>query len=322
MNKLIISKLTELSDLYKKDPSLKFKYNAITKALSYIKQYEYNIVSGKYAIEHIPNIGTGIAKRIDEILATGTLVELNEPANVINKELDDHQKAIENLTQITGMGVVRAKGLVNSGIMTIDQYKDAIKDGRVKSTHHIDIGLKYFDKINERIPRKEIEELEVVIRKQIKKLSKTAIFSICGSYRRGKETCGDIDVLFTDKITNRNDANTDLLHKLVEELSKIGFLIDHLTTNGDKKYMGICKGSRRIDIRYVEYKEYYAALLYFTGSKDFNIQIRNKAISAGYSLSEYGLKEKNSGKMIELHSEEELFTLLKIPYVKPTDRNL
>ena len=319
MNAVIIQKLSDLTELYKKDPEKKFKFKvaAINKALASIKQYKYTITSGQYATENLPHIGEGIAKRIDEILETGTLSEL--PTSTSPITVSKEEKALAELLEITGMGEVRAKALIkNENIMSVDDYRKAIGEGRVKTTHHIDIGLKYFDDLKERIPRKEIELMEIIIRRTFDSISRNIIFNICGSYRRGKETCGDIDVLFTLK----DNTNDKLLQLVVEKMTKSGYLIDHLTTKGDKKYMGICKGNRRIDIRYIEYTAYYAALLYFTGSKDFNIQIRNKAIDAGYSLSEYGLKDKKSGELIELHSEEELFNLLKIPYVKPVERDI
>jgi len=317
-NQLIINKLTELSNFYKMDSNMKFKYAALNKALHEIKQYPNIIKSGKDAKEHIKHIGEGISKRIDEILSTGTLVEL--PLNS-NNDIDP----IKELMRITGVGETRAKNLVKQGINNVEQYKEAIKQGKVKSTHHIDLGIKYLKDLEERIPRVEIEKMEIILRNVLNKLNPKIIFNICGSYRRGCETCGDIDILITDV----KNEHHEYLHKYVEELTKCNFLIDHLTKKGDKKYMGICRLSqlhlaRRIDIRYVNYEAYYAALIYFTGSRDFNIKIRNKAIELGYSLSEYGLKTKKgvSSGIISINSEEELFKILKIEYVKPTDRNI
>jgi DNA polymerase/3'-5' exonuclease PolX len=100
-----------------------------------------------------------------------------------------------------------------------------------------------------------------------------------------------------------------------------------LTSEGAKKYMGIykidsSKYCRRIDIRCVNYSAYYAALLYFTGSKNFNILIRNKVRDLGYSLNEYSLMEKDTDKQIILKSEKDIFDILNIDYIKPTDREI
>lgn len=322
MNQPIINNLTDLASLYKKDSKLKFKYAAINKALSYIKQYQYPIISGQYAKNNLPNIGDGIARRIDEIIDKGTLSELAKLSN--NKSNNKILDAINDLTRITGLGETRAKTLVNNGITSVDEYRKAIENGEVKSTHHIDIGLKYFDDLEQRIPRNEIKKMELVLRGQLKELNSDLIFNICGSYRRGRETCGDIDILITNP--NKNDK-TQYLSKYVDNLTKTGFLVDHLTNKGEKKYMGVCKLSpkslgRRIDIRFVEYSAYYAALIYFTGSKNFNIQIRNKAIELGYSLNEYGLIDKKTQKLICLNSEEKIFEFLELDYVKPTERDI
>jgi DNA polymerase/3'-5' exonuclease PolX len=104
-----------------------------------------------------------------------------------------------------------------------------------------------------------------------------------------------------------------------------GFIVDHLTEKGDKKYMGFSKlrsKARRIDIRVFDYENYWAGILYFTGNKEFNIKIRNRAIEKGYSLNEYGLTNVSTGEKILLNSEEEIFSLLEIPYQSPLERNI
>ena len=163
---------------------------------------------------------------------------------------------------------------------------------------------------------------DAVSKNELLKINSNYIFNICGSYCRGKKDCGDIDVLITINDPTYDNIN-HCLHGYINILTDKGILIDHLTEKGDKKYMGFCKLNgivRRIDIRYIDYQSYYPALIYFTGSKEFNIKVRNKALEKGYSLSEYGLKEKSSGKLITLDSEEELFKLLNIPYQLPIDR--
>ena len=84
--------------------------------------------------------------------------------------------------------------------------------------------------------------------------------------------------------------------------------------------MGFCKSDkvRRIDIRYVPYKSYYSALLYFTGSGEFNRNMRTVAISLGYKLNEYGLYK--NGKKIKVKSEKDIFNELGMEYVDPSKR--
>lgn len=103
----------------------------------------------------------------------------------------------------------------------------------------------------------------------------------CGSYRRGRETCGDIDVLIT-----KTDGSSvkGIIQKVVEKLEEEGFLKERLGSlryshNGSEGYMGVCqveedKLCRRIDIKAYPYDQYGFALLYFTGSGNFNRSMR------------------------------------------------
>lgn len=303
MNQLIIQELTKLSYKYNEDPSLKFKKKAIDNALMTLKEYKNEIKSGDDAKNNIKGIGKGIADRIDEIIKNGKL-----------KENDIETKECE-LKKIHGLGDKRIEDLKKQGIDTIEKFKKLVDTGDYKLTHAINLGLKYYQDFEQRIPRKEIEDIEKIIQQNIKK--KEYIFNICGSYRRGKETCGDIDVL----ITSTNNEN--YLKILIKDLKKNGLIIDDLTEKGEKKYMGVCKISniaRRIDVRYIDYQSYYPALIYFTGSKEFNILIRNEAIRQGYSLSEYGLKKELDESIIFMKNEKEIFDLLGMKYFQPNER--
>ena len=118
----------------------------------------------------------------------------------------------------------------------------------------------------------------------------------CGSYRRGRESCGDIDVLIT-----KTDGSSiaGIIEKIVIRLEKEAFLKERLgnfrySHTGSEGYMGVCQLdkkhlNRRIDIRAYPYDQYGFALLYFTGSGNFNRSMRLFAQKKGYSLSDYGL---------------------------------
>jgi DNA polymerase beta len=107
-------------------------------------------------------------------------------------------------------------------------------------------------------------------------------------------------------------------------------LIDDLTSQGDTKYMGVCihpnaKIGRRIDIRFVTFESYYPAILYFTGSMMLNKSMRTHALKKGFTLNEYGLyhlsKGEKDGKIV-VHSEQEIFDVLGLVYLKPSERDL
>lgn len=325
-NQQIISQLEALAEIYQKQAGQKFRYQALQKAIFYIRQYPHAITSGKEAQAQIEHVGAGIARRIDEILTHGRLAELDaRVATKSDNKMDIRATAIRDLTRITGVGEGHANAWYKRGIKNVAGLRNAVASGEIKLTHHMQIGLKYLDEFERRIPRREIERAEPLLYSTLKQIDRGLVFHICGSYRRGRADCGDIDILITKKGCENRDEAHHYLQTYVRGLAEKGFLTDDLTIKGEKKYMGVClleSQHARIDIRYVEYSAYYSALIYFTGSKNFNLLIRNKAIELGYSLSEYGLKEKSTDKLITVDSEEEVFRILGMEYLEPRKREM
>lgn len=315
MNKrnLIISKFEELKKFYQQSSDKKWKLRALLTAINSIQEYEGDITSGSQLQTKIKGIGEKFAIRIDEILKTGTLQELN----LIN----DTSKYLDNMLLITGIGLVKAKKWVDLGLKDINDVRQAIKDKKITTTHHIDIGIKYFEDFLTKIPRDEIDNIKIFLNNILKKIDNKIIFEICGSYRRGALESGDIDIL----ITNPDNNDKTLLTSIVKTLKKNNFIIDDLTSKGTTKFMGVCKLpqnkiARRIDIRVIEFNSYFTSLLYFTGSKKFNLYLRNKALENNYTLNEYSLTNLTTGESISLNSEEEIFKIFNIPYLKPEER--
>ncbi len=196
------------------------------------------------------------------------------------------------------------------------------------------IGLKYYEDFKERIPREEVEQLLDKFRKsayqEVKGGEKVMSVEAAGSFRRGRPTCGDIDIL----ITLKDGADIKgLCEKLVIKLEKEGFLKERLgdfrySTTGSEGYMGVCQLDqkhkfRRIDIKVYPMDQYGFALLYFTGSDKFNIKMRQDALDQGYSLSDHGLKPLNPGKKVaSCPTEEDVFKVLGKPYKAPNERDI
>lgn len=335
--------------------SCQFKARNYKKGLDIIKKYSTEIKDSK-ELADISGIGKGIMSRIDEILTTGKLSELKStPQNSVNEKLNE----MENLQLITGVGPKSAHKLHQSGL-TLDLLLDELKqlsDDPAKLTvediiymseqqnlhlhqltHHQIIGLKYFDDISNRIPRSEITKIETKLKKQIHKIDPELIVTVCGSYRRQLATSGDIDVLIThpDLETEEDitEEGTTYLSDIVQKLTKSKLLVDHLTKLGTTKYMGICRltpknKGRRIDIRFVARNNYAPALLYFTGSKNFNQIMRGEALKQGYTINEYGIYklQKRNGKYIHkkgakivVNTEQDIFDLVGMEYLNPKDR--
>jgi len=196
------------------------------------------------------------------------------------------------------------------------------------------IGLKYFHDITQKIPREEIQKAETIIKRVAEHMNKDIQVILCGSYRRERDKSGDIDCcIFHPDIKTQEDIKTNqynILANFVEMLINVGFIIDQLDM-GMQKFMGLCmikqnskktNVARRLDIRFMPYDSYGSAILYFTGSANFNTNIRKVALSKGYSLSEFGFKKKSDGILIPCATEEAVFKFLDYPYVTPKARDI
>ena len=231
---------------------------------------------------------------------------------------------------VIGIGNKFAQKLVmNYKITSISELKKAHKAGEIELSDQILLGLKYYGVVQGDIPRKEIISMEKYLRTEAHKLSPELEIIICGSYRRGNKTSGDIDVLLyhTDIKTSKQIKKPSYLELLVDTLTDDEFVIDHLTDKNYRiKYMGFCKWKknfvRRIDIMYIPMISYYTALVHFTGSGETNRKMRDLAKELGYRLSEDGLFKINNDKKIriQIKSEKDVFKKLGLEYIPPEDR--
>ena len=305
-----------------------YRLRQLNIVLKVIKSYPTEIKKGE-ELKDIKGIGQHSIDRINEIIKTGKLSEVK-----IDKELKKYSEYIDNLKDIIGVGPrIAYDFVVNHGIKTVDELIKAHKSGKVTLNNQILLGLKYYNIYKKDIPREEIDEIYNFLNKIVLALDPEIFIIICGSYRRQKMTSNDIDVLITHpKIKTQADLKNkkNYLHEFVNKLKDIEFLLDDLTDKDfEKKYMGFCQYSnkvkkpvRRIDIRYIPYESYYTALLYFTGSDEFNKKMRRVAIQLGYELSEYGLYKINNGdkKRIKIESEKDVFDKLGMEYLEPVKR--
>ncbi|XP_023571419.1 DNA polymerase lambda isoform X2 [Octodon degus] len=200
------------------------------------------------------------------------------------------------------------------------------------------IGLKHYSDFLERMPREEAAEIEQTVRVAAQAFSPGLLCVACGSYRRGKPTCGDVDVLLTHP---DGRSHRGIFSRLLEKLRQQGFLTDDLVSQEDsgrqQKYLGVCRlpgpgqRHRRLDIIVVPYSEFACALLYFTGSAHFNRSMRALAQTKGMSLSEHALctavargpqgLKMGPGQVLPTPTEKDVFQLLGLPYREPAERD-
>jgi DNA polymerase/3'-5' exonuclease PolX len=321
---------TKASASPKDKVALSHKITSFSKARDAIRAYKTPITSGTQARKDIPGVGEGIAKRIDEFLTTGKVMELE-------KAIQPEAKIIMDLTTVTGIGEVKAHQLMTNFKVTSVQdllklyHSGQIQVGPNQITHHIEIGLRFYEDLQLRMPWSEADEIAKTVTSQIKKLNPQLIITVCGSYRRQRPTCGDIDVLVShpDIKIEEQISNCDYLSKIVAVLEKTGLLVGHLTGTTGTKYMGVCRlpqpdaRGRRIDIRFVPYNSHGAATLYFTGSGTLNKLMRFRANQRGFTLNEYGLYyyiNNVKGALVPTPTEEDVFKTLRFVYLDPTQR--
>ncbi len=309
-NILICGIFQQMKDHWKGEHQYRVK--AYTGAIDAICMLDYEITSSK-DVKGISGIGKRSLDRIDEILTTGKLQELEElnllkqlPFMKIENEPSEEELVIAKFKKIHGVGDKIGKKWYNLGYRKITDIPINMLTSAQK------IGIKYYDDINQRIPRDEIVNMNSYLQSNIINANKHnkrkdgIQLMICGSFRRQHPDCGDIDIM----VTHQYDNNVQIMDYLISILPKVEIL-----SKGNKKFMGLCKIDqlfRRIDIELVKPEEYPYALLYFTGSKDHNIMMRDKAVSKGWRLNEKEMYVIKTGEKINIKDEKEIFSLLEI----------
>jgi DNA polymerase/3'-5' exonuclease PolX len=314
---------TNLTDLNEKTV-YKHKIISLKNSAKHIKLFKEPITSTKQ-IEDLPGMGKKSILRIQEFIDTKKLSDVDNYCNLNNCDLIFNKQSsgiYDDLITIFGIGDKLAKQLIHTNkITSIKELQKKVNSGDIIVPDKVKTGLKYFGKIKNKIPRNEVSEIREFIYTTFEKLDSNIVFEICGSYRRQKPFSNDIDLLIT--CTSGTDI---LMKKIIDELYKYKFLIESFSDEDSKTgFMGLCKlldnPIRKIDIRIVQPESFFTALLYFTGSYEFNERMRGIAKRQGYKLNEYGLyNQEGSKKNIHIYSEKDVFDILGMKYLDPVDR--
>lgn len=255
------------------------------------------------------SIGPIMMEKMNEFFETGTLKILErEKVNPVNI-----------FAEIYGVGPKKAKELVDKGIASIAELRE--KQGELNDIQRV--GLKYYEDILQRIPRSEIIEYDKIFTDVFSIVKNAdAALEIVGSYRRGVESSGDIDVIIT---STDGKVFREFVDKLIERK-----LILEVLSRGPTKCLVITKlpGSqyaRRVDFLYTGPEEYPFSVLYFTGSKIFNTVMRHQAQMMGYSMNEHGMYKMEGKKKGEktdhvFKSEKDIFDFLNMQFKEPAER--
>ncbi|XP_033825310.1 DNA polymerase lambda [Periophthalmus magnuspinnatus] len=321
-NKHITDKLEVLAKAYSHQGD-KWRALSYSKAVNSLKSYHKPVTSYQEACQ-IPGIGNKMADKIDEIMESGHLRKLDHIGEAV--------PVLEMFTNIWGAGAKTAQLWYQQGFRTLEDIST-----KAHLNHNQKIGLKHYKDFLERMPREEAGVIEKMVRDAAQAIDPGLLSVACGSYRRGKATCGDVDVLITHP---DGKSHKGVFSKVLHSLHESGFLTDDLVSNEEngeqKKYMGVCRlpgpnqRHRRLDIIVVPYNEFACALMYFTGSAHFNRSLRALAKTKQMSLSEHSLNKDvvrrgslkvHGGTPVPTLTEKDVFNILGIPYRQPHERD-
>jgi DNA polymerase (family 10) len=256
-------------------------------------------------LTELSGIGKDLAGKIQEIVKTGTLSQLQELEDRIPPQLS-------RLMKIPGLGPKRVKTLYDKlAISSLEDLKKAAEEGKIKKlagfgdkTEKMILDEIGREKKEARIKLSVAEEVAEAIVSHLKKVEGAKEVIVAGSYRRKKETVADLDVLATCKKGSKvMDAfvNYDTVGKVIAK--------------GDTRSTVILRSGVQMDLRVVPEESYGAALHYFTGSKAHNIVVRTLGVKKGLKINEYGVfkgKKRIAGK-----TEEEVYDQVDLPFIEP-----
>jgi len=303
----ILVHISEILDIQGENP---FKIRAYIKASQTIENLTYQLSSleDKGKIKGLPGIGEGIAKKLKELLETGTL-----------KYYEDLKKSeyapLTEFLKIPGVGPKHAKLVYDElGIKTTEQLRKAAEKGLLrelpglgeKVEQNIVQGIQQVQKYKERLPLAFIYPRAQDILNELKKVKEIKIkqITLAGSLRRMRETIADADILVA---SGKSKPVMDAFVNLPQTAKVVA--------KGSTKSSIVTKDGFQVDLRVVKPESFGAAQHYFTGSKAHNIRIRSLGVEKGLKINEYGVFHKD--KSIAGRTEEQVFKSVGLSFIPP-----
>ena len=299
-----------------------FKIRAYTNAARALETYTGDIAAaaGEGRLGEIPGVGKAIAEKITELVATGQLAYYE----ILKAEFPP---GVFEMFELQGLGPKKIKALWDKlGITTIPELEAGCKDGRVaglagfgkKTEDNILAAIQSRAKHAGRFRLGSIAGDAERMLTELRELPDVHQAAIAGSYRRRKEVVGDLDFIVA---TSAPEAVSDFFvqHEMVESV------IAHGATKSSVRL----KSGIQADLRVVKSAEYPFALNYFTGSKEHNIVMRQRALARGWTLNEYRLAPLGNPKSEirnpksdppQIFDERDLYRALDLDYVEPEMR--
>ncbi len=310
-NKKLSKMFDTLSDALEFLGENTFKIQAYRKVARFLENFpedieEYYKEHGHKGLKALPGVGEKIALKIEEYLKRGTFKKYEEVVSQV-------PMGILELLDIPGIGPKTIKLAHDAlGVNNLSDLKRVIQDGSLeklkgmgpKKVENIKKSIDMYYKMKGRIPLGEIFPFVEKLKEYLAASEYVEKIEVCGSYRRRKETVGDIDILCVSK---NKDA---VIKRFVNHPD-----VSRILAQGETKASCIFNERVQVDLRVVPESSFGAALQYFTGSKQHNIHLRTLAKQAGYKISEYGVykhSEKVAGER-----EEDIYGILGLDFIPP-----
>jgi len=306
----VFEEIANLMKIMQEDPKWTFKaaaYDRAARALEGFHERAEDLARDpRRKLTEIPGVGEDLAAKIKELIETGKCQYHQEMLKKVPRSLLD-------LLQLQGVGPQKVRLFHKElGVNSVADLEKAVKAGRLrglpgmsaKSEENLLKALETFQRAAGRFRLDTAYETAQTLAAYLKQLKEVEQVTPAGSLRRGRETVGDLDLL----VTGRDHA------KIAEHFSKYPG-VDQILGKGEDKVSVKLQNGMQVDVRLLEEEAYGAALMYFTGSKEHNIALRERARKHGWKLSEYGLFEGE--KVLARRTEEEVYKKFGLAWIPP-----
>jgi len=316
-NKAIAGILYETADLMEINGDDSFRvrsYRRAAEAIDGLSQQVSELVLEPKKLLEVPGIGKAMLDHIREIFREGSLGRHREL-------LERYRPSMLELLKIQGLGP-KTIALIWSAYQVSDLagVQKLAREGKIgqlprmgeKQEQKILKAIEVYQRISGRFLLDEAERLVEKLTEHLAGLPGIDKITPAGSFRRGRETVGDLDLL----ITGRCHGVAAEREAVVERLLSFPGIVDVLA-RGENKVSFRLRSGMQIDVRLLPPESYGAALQYFTGSKAHGIALRQRALKQGYTLSEYALTRVADDQPVAGASEEEIYSQLGLDYIPP-----
>jgi len=305
----------EMADLLELSGENAFRIRAYRNGAKAIRDHSESIgslIESGTDLTTIEGIGSTLAEKSEVLVKTGKLPQLDKLRLEVPPTLRD-------IMQVPGVGAKKAMKMFQElGVSDLASLRAACESGLVASLKGFGVktqqsilqNMQIAEKAAQRLMIDQADYLVDRLRKHMQDCTSVQRLDFAGSYRRGKETIGDLDLLIISR-----DVNSVMDHFSAFPL------IQEIIQRGDTKMSVRVTDSFQVDLRVVAEESWGAALQYFTGSKEHNVRIRGMAKAKGMKINEYGVFDAaDETKVLAGSEERDIYALVGMPWVPPEMR--